>query len=190
MERALIIIDAQEDFTRGTLRNEEAIEALPVITEVVECATRQRMKIYYTKDTHHGIEPYLNSQEGRNLPIPHCIYDTNGWDLCREVLPRDFDRAQVIEKHNFGTIEWKMLPELNRYDEIWMCGFCTDICVSANFQIIKALYPEVPIVIVSDACAGVTPDLHSAALKVMESCQARILTWKELEYESECDGCE
>ena len=153
MNKALIIIDAQEDFTRGALRNEKAIAALPVITSAVEYATNERIKIYYTRDTHYSVESYLKSQEGRKLPVPHCINDTHGWDLCREVLPRCFDRAKIIDKKAFGTIEWKMLPELDTYDEVWMCGFCTDICVSANFQIIKALYPELPIVIISDACS-------------------------------------
>ena len=183
MNKALIIIDAQEDFTYGALRNEDAIAALPVITSAVEFATDNRMSIYYTRDTHSNVEAYLNSQEGRKLQKPHCIYDTHGWDLCREVLPRLFDSAKVIDKYSFGTFEWSRCIELNVVDEIWMCGFCTDICVSANFQIIKAAFSETPIVIIEDACAGTTPGMHEAALEVMASCQARVLTWDNLKQE-------
>ena len=75
---------------------------------------------------------------------------------------------------------WLDFNQIGQADEIWICGFCTDICVSANFQILKALFPEVPITVISDACAGVTPELHEAALKVMKSCQARVLTYDEL----------
>lgn len=181
MNRALIVIDAQEDFTYGVLGTPHAIEALPVITKVVDLATEKGMNIYYTRDTHVGIEKYKASQEGRVLPVPHCIIDTDGWRLCREVLPRDFDKAIIINKRNFGTMEWKMQSTLGGQDEIWLCGFCTDVCVMSNFQIIKALFPDIPIVIIKDACAGTTPELHNAALKVMESCQAMVSNYEDVE---------
>ena len=179
MNKVLIVIDAQEDFTRGALRNEQAIEALPTIKEIVTYAYKHfDRKTIYTKDTHS--ENYLETQEGKNLPVPHCIKGSNGWRLCPEVL---IEESKVIEKGTFGSTRWGM-EALGTVDEIWICGFCTDICVSANFQILKANYPEVPIVVIEDACAGVTPELHDAALKIMKSCQAKIVKWEDLKNEA------
>ena len=181
MKRALIVIDAQEDFVRGALRNEEAIKALPTIKEIVDYAYEHIDKIIYTKDTHG--QGYLKSFEGKNLPVPHCIQYTAGWRICPEVMADD---STILIKHTFGYDAW-FSEKLNEYDEIWLCGFCTDICVSANYQTIKATAPEVPIFVIEDACAGVTPELHEAALKVMKSCQARIVKWSELKDEIEPD---
>ena len=175
MNKVLIVIDAQEDFTRGALRNKEAIQALPIIHNLVNYASKNDMKIIYTKDTHN--DNYLNTQEGKNLPVPHCIRNTVGWTLCPEV---EVDIAKVIHKKTFGYPHWSVIKDLASADEIWLCGFCTDICVSANFQILKANFPEIPIVVIEDACAGVTPELHEAAIKVMKSCQAKILKFNEL----------
>lgn len=185
VERVLIVIDAQEDFTRGALRNEEAIAALPTMAKVLKFARDNDFYIWYTRDEHD--EDYLNTQEGKNLPIPHCIYGTKGWEICSEVAPTPFENeCKMIPKGSFGTINgWFDFSQIGQADEIWICGFCTDICVSANFQIIKAMWPEIPITVISDACAGVTPELHEAALKVMKSCQAKVVTWEELEKENE-----
>jgi len=173
--KALVVIDAQEDFTRGSLRNEDAIRALPVIKDVVSYAYNNfQRKVIYTKDTH--TDSYLETQEGKNLPIKHCIKGTDGWRICQEVL---LEGSEVIEKHAFGCTSWDMRM-LRTLDEMWICGFATDICVSANFQIIKAYYPELPIVIIEDACAGTTPEMHKAALDVMKSCQAKVIKWEDL----------
>jgi len=184
MNKVLIVIDAQEDFTRGALRNEEAIKVLPTLREIVDYADIHRMGIIYTADTHN--EDYLNTQEGINLPVKHCIYGTPGWELCPEVISTQTTRYTIC-KECFGSIrwdEWRSSSLLVNANGIWLCGFCTDICVSANFQIIKAMYPEIPITIIEDACAGVTPELHEAALKVMRSCQAKIVKWSDLKNEA------
>jgi nicotinamidase-related amidase len=171
--KALIVIDAQNDFTYGALRNEEAIKALPNIEELIGHATDNGTSIYCTQDTH--FHDYLNTQEGKFLPVEHCRYKTEGWDLAIPV-----DNVIRVYKNTFGH-EWKNeLGTGASITEIVLCGFCTDICVMANFQILKALYPEVPIIVVKDACAGVTPELHDAALKVMQSCQAIIKTTSEV----------
>ena len=180
MNKALIVIDAQDDFTYGVLGTAQAIEALNLITEAVEYATANGMEIFYTRDTHKDAEEYKNTQEGKLLPVPHCIAGTHGWQLCREALPREFDRASIIDKSTFGTLGWNRFCRLSTLDEIWICGFCTDICVIANFQIIKTLYPNVKIHIIQDACAGTTVAKHGNALCVMESCQAHISTLEEL----------
>lgn len=172
----LIVIDAQEDFTRGAFRNEEAIQALPKIAEVIKYIREDTEgRIYYTMDTHTS--NYLYTLEGKNLPIPHCIAGTPGWEICPEVRTPNMI---IYEKSSFGYNGWHWNSMLEDADEIWLCGFCTDICVSANFQIIKASYPNIPIVVIEDACAGVTPEHHEAALKVMQSCQATVVKWNEL----------
>ena len=182
MKKVLIVVDAQEDFTRGALRNEEAIKALPVIAEITRFAKDHGMDIVYTMDTHY--ERYLETQEGKNLPVPHCIYGTKGWEICKEVIPDSLDPLITLMKITFGSDNWWGWPLIDEADEVWMCGFCTDICVSANFQVLKAGYPELPITVISDACAGVTPELHEAALKVLKSCQAKVVTWEELKNEA------
>ena len=178
MNKVLVVIDAQEDFTYGALKNDEAIKALPTIHDIVEYAEKNDFKvIFYTQDTHYG--DYLRTQEGKNLPVEHCLANTSGWQIRKEVFPKTKPRV-VLSKYSFGYTGWPGWHDIYEADEIWMCGFCTDICVSANFQLLKAYYPEVPIVIIEDACAGVTPELHEAALKVMKSCQAEIIKWDEL----------
>ena len=184
MNKVLVVIDAQEDFTRGALRNEDAIKALPVIHDVVQYAHNNfTLPIFYTKDTHS--ENYLHTLEGENLPVKHCIKGTLGHELCPEVLPLDLNNCYTnVEKCTFGYTDWYEFSELNCAEEIWICGFCTDICVSANFQILKATFPGTPITVIEDACAGVTPELHDAALKVMKSCQAKVIKWSDLKNET------
>ena len=177
MNKVLIVIDAQEDFTRGALRNEDAIAALPIIRKAVIFAREHGMHVYYTCDTHNK-DIYFDTQEGKNLPILHCVPGTPGYKLCPEIYY--LDSKDVIVKTTFGYKHWDRWFAGKDLEEIWLCGFCTDICVSANFQILKAQFPEVPITVISDACAGVTPELHEAALKVMKSCQAKIVKWSEL----------
>jgi len=188
MNKALIIIDAQEDFTRGALRNEDAIAALPVIHEIERFAEENEFEqIIFTHDVHY--DDYLQTQEGFNLPIKHCLAGTPGCDLCPEVEPSDAMTRHPycvthICKSTFGYDSWKSFwNRLSEVDSIWLCGFCTDICVSANYHGLKSVYHETPITVISDACAGVTPELHEAALKVMKSCHARIVTWSELKQE-------
>ena len=178
MNKILIVVDAQEDFVRGALRNEEAIKALPVLQEVVKYADSEEMHIFYTMDTHFS--NYAETQEGRRLPVEHCIRFSDGWQICKEVASKKPLNVDIISKPTFGSMRWQFEDAFKTAKEVWICGFCTDICVSANFQIVKACFPEVPITIIEDACAGVTPELHKAALDVMRSCQADVKTWKEL----------
>lgn len=182
MKKVLIVIDAQEDFTRGALRNDEAINALPVVKSLVDYAYENDFKVFYTMDTHHA-DTYPNTQEGRNLPVVHCVERTPGWQICPEVLkaaPVQYDPHRVILLKNdaFGTMDWQRFSAIREAEEIWVCGFCTDICVVSNFMILKALYPQIPIKVFSNACAGVTPELHKAALNVMGSCQGIVTEWE------------
>jgi len=179
--KILIVIDAQEDFVRGSLGTKEAVAALPVIQKLVRCMHKNYCDIYYTQDMHG--DNYLETQEGKMLPVKHCISGTTGIELCPEVLDGGH-RPYRMFKTSFGYTnfpEWEEWFTPDENSAIYLCGFCTDICVMANFQILKSLYPECPIYIVSDACAGVTPELHEAALKVMKSCQAIVITSEEFE---------
>lgn len=180
MNRVLIVVDAQEDFVRGTLRNEEAIKALPILHNVVKYADKNKVFIYYTMDSHY--DNYENTQEGKRLPVKHCIKYTDGWDICEEAMNKT--SHGIVCKETFGSLTWESKINIREADEIWLCGFCTDICVSANFQILKASAPEARIVVIEDACAGVTPELHKAALMVMKSCQADVMTFDELKKEN------
>lgn len=190
MKRILVVnVDVQNDFARGALGTPEAIAALPVIHAINEYVVKHEYGRGATQDTHFA-SFYFDTQEGKNLPVLHTEDGTWGWEICDEAQIEGAKFDFVICKTAFGTIdEWEyVLVDENgkyKYDEIWMVGFCTDICVMANFQIIKAIFPEIPIVVISDACAGVTPETHEAALKVMKSCQAKVVTWEELEKENE-----
>ena len=178
MDKILIVIDAQEDFTRGSLYNEEAIKALPKLHDAIVYASEHfDNPVIFTKDVHYS--DYYEIQEGMKLPVSHCIAGTKGCLLCPEVKI-DGVETIVFTKSTFGSIALSESPTINHASEIWLCGFCTDICVSANFQILKAAYPEIPITVIADACAGTTIEMHEAALKVMESCQANITTWAKL----------
>lgn len=173
MNKALVIIDAQEDFTRGALVNDQAVMALEQINRLVEYARRHQFsQIVYTMDT-HDIN-YLETQEGKHLPVRHCIRNTHGWALCPEAACEP-ETDIIIYKPSFGYKDWEKLP-FEDLDEIVICGFCTDICVMANFQIIKAAFPEVPIVVIMDACAGSSITAHYDACNVMTSCHADVMT--------------
>lgn len=176
-----IIVDAQNDFTTGTLGNQEAIAALPTIRKLKEYVLENKGAVIHTMDTHIADE-YFNTQEGKNLPVLHTVYDTDGWYVNPILIMEDEQNLPIyyLTKSTFGYIDWQNVIEESLIDEIWICGFCTDICVSANFQILKATFPEMPIYVVNDACAGVTPELHEAALKVIASCQGKIMTFEGL----------
>lgn len=176
MNKVLIVIDAQEDFTRGALYNDNAIKALPVIHNIVDYANENKFSIFYTADTHD--KDYMKTQEGKHLPIEHCIYKSSGWAICPEVSHGH--NPNLIIKNSFGTIDWQHWNlTISNANEIYVCGFCTDICVISNVLILKALYPEVPITVFENACAGVTLEKHTAALEVMRSCQINIERWDE-----------
>jgi len=178
MDKVLIVIDAQNDFINGSLGSEEAQKAVPIIIEIVKYANKYfYMNTFLTKDTH--FENYFETQEGKRLPISHCQYLTPGWSIQKDIA-QVVEDAYLIEKSTFGYCNWKETEGhtgIALMEEIVLCGFCTDICVMANFQILKAAFPEIPITIISDACAGTTPEMHEAALNVMKSCQANVMTW-------------
>lgn len=175
MNKNLIVIDMQRDFVTGPLGTPEARAIVPNVVRKIEEAKANGTRVYFTKDTHYS--DYLNTQEGRNLPVPHCILETEGHDLIPELKPYERQR-DVYRKETFGsiTLAYDMNVEYSMDDvgEIELIGVCTDICVISNALLIKARCPEVRIKVDASCCAGVTPEKHRAALEVMKSCQIEV----------------
>jgi len=161
----LIVVDMQNDFITGTLGSKLA-EA--IISNVVEKVKNFDGKVIFTRDTHFA--DYMQTQEGKKLPVEHCIKDTDGWQICDELKPFVND---VVDKITFGSVDLpKMITDA---DEIELCGLCTDICVISNAMILKATYPEVKITIDSKCCAGVSEESHNTALDAMKAVQIDII---------------
>lgn len=171
MGDVLIVIDMQKDFINGSLGTKEAEAIVDNVKKKVAEYKSQGKKVFFTRDTHQ--ENYLDTFEGKNLPVVHCVKGTAGWEICDE-LRNEAVHNQIIDKPTFGFLNWSdVLP--NSINGIGVCGLCTDICVVSNVLILRATYPELPITVDSKCCAGVTPEKHEAALEVMRSCQIEIV---------------
>lgn len=185
MKKVLIVIDMQNDFITGSLGSEEAQKIVPNVVEKIKEYRKDGDMIYYTQDTHG--ENYLQTSEGRKLPILHCIEDTYGWEICDEIKRVwNADDLRII-KNTFGYTDWhRYLREYltNAYSdgeklELELCGLVSNICLCSNALILKAIYPEAKITVDAQCCAGTTPEKHKAALDVMESCQIDIINRSE-----------
>lgn len=170
--KVLVVIDMQNDFIDGALGTPEACAIVPAVVDKIRNFDGL---ILATRDT-HGAD-YLSTQEGRNLPVEHCIKGTKGWELNPEIS--ELIKETPIDKPTFGSCELGMrLKELAQHENIeniTLIGVCTDICVISNAMIIKAFLPEVPVTVVKECCAGVTPESHLRALEAMRSCQIEIV---------------
>ena len=163
----LIVVDMQNDFIDGSLGSAMAQAIVP---KVVEKAAHFDGKVIFTRDTHGP--NYLNTQEGRKLPVKHCIQGTPGWQICGELQPF---AANVVDKLSFGSISLpRLLAQEGTPESIELCGLCTDICVVSNALMLKANFPEMEISVDSACCAGVTPATHEAALATMRCCQINV----------------
>lgn len=167
--RFLIIVDMQNDFITGSLGSNLATAIIP---NVIEKINNFSGKVIFTRDTHFA--NYMQTQEGKKLPIEHCIKDTDGWQICDELKPFV---NEVVDKETFGSLE---LPKIikgysDEIDEIELCGLCTDICVISNAMILKAAFPETKITINSKCSAGVTMESHNIALEAMKAVQIEII---------------
>ncbi len=174
MRKFLVVVDMQKDFVDGALGTPEAQAIVPAALEKIRGFDGD---IFVTYDTH--FEDYLNSAEGKKLPVPHCIYGTPGWELDEKVgeLMEELSHIKV-QKYTFGSVSLPhLMAEVADGDEfsIELIGLCTDICVVSNALILKANFPEVPIAVDAACCAGVTPALHEAALQTMRSCQIDVI---------------
>lgn len=180
--KILIVVDMQNDFVNGCLGTPEAREIVPAVVDKVK---NWDGAVLFTRDTH--FDNYLETQEGKNLPVPHCIQGTHGWDIIDELKPF-VTEDNVFDKPTFGSTD---LMEYFNFDSdsIWsynsvfgglelesitLIGVCTDICVISNAMLLKAEMPEVPIIVDAYCCAGVTPTSHDTALNAMSACQIKV----------------
>ena len=176
MKKLLVIVDMQNDFVNGSLANPDAEKLVPGIVELIK---NWDGEIIATQDRH--FDDYLETQEGKRLPIPHCIYDGKftGGDIIKDIseaLPRRIDDTYIgiFCKHTFGSTKLGEFIKEEKYDEIYFCGTCTDICVISNAIMCKSFDPEARIIVLKDLCAGTTPENHENALKAMKQCQIDI----------------
>ena len=172
MSKALVVIDMQNDFITGTLANTEGQKIVPKITDFIRNFDGD---IIATRDTH--TENYMNTQEGKKLPVPHCIKNTDGWNIVPEIqtaLDEKENRVFYIDKPTFGSIALGDLVGRKLYDEVTLVGVCTDICVISNAMTIKACALETKVIVLKDLCAGVTPESHKTALDAMAACQITV----------------
>ena len=174
-KKALIVVDMQNDFIDGALGTPEAEVIVGAVRKKIrEYAQEPSARIVFTRDTHQA--DYLETQEGRKLPVPHCLEGSEGWQVRSGLVPDGGPvRAGVkfIDKPSFGYTGWAD-EELDGFD-IEIVGLCTDICVVSNALLLKAAYPEAEISVDAACCAGVTPEKHEAALDTMESCQVDVV---------------
>ena len=165
----LIVVDMQVDFITGSLGSALAMAIVPKVVEKVKSFEG---KVIFTRDTH--LEDYMQTQEGKKLPVPHCIKDSAGWQICDELK----SYAEIlIDKPTFGSME---LPKLLKsfeepIEKIELCGLCTDICVISNAMLLKAAFPEVPITVDASCSAGVSMESHNTALDAMRAVQIEIV---------------
>ncbi|MBM6966516.1 cysteine hydrolase family protein [Massilimicrobiota timonensis] len=172
MKKTIIVVDMQNDFVTGSLGTKEACKTVPVIEKLLK--ENQGNQIIFTQDTHH--EDYLSTSEGKMLPVEHCMKGTMGWEIIPE-LKEWTHQAIMVEKPTFGSLKLPQLISQNQPEQIILVGVCSDICVISNALILKAYFPETPIIVYENACAGVTPDKHQAAIETMKSCQIDVQTY-------------
>lgn len=169
--KILVVVDMQNDFIDGALGTAEAVAIVPNVAEKIRGFEG---KVIFTRDTHTA--DYLSTQEGRNLPVEHCVEGTDGWQICPQL--RDFCKDAPIDKPTFGSTELgeklRSINDETPVESITFVGLCTDICVISNAMIAKAALPEVPVTVDAACCAGVTPDSHRQALGAMKMCQIAI----------------
>ncbi len=170
MNRLLVVVDMQKDFIDGSLGTTEAQAIVANVMKKIEEYQAAGDDVIFTLDTHE--HNYMDTQEGKNLPVLHCVKGTAGWELAdvlKEIPGRRF------EKNTFASTDLGKYAASGSYDSIELIGLCTDICVISNALLIKAFLPETPVLVDSSCCAGVTPESHENALNSMKMCQVTIL---------------
>ncbi len=171
MKSILVVIDMQNDFIDGSLGTSEAKVA---VHHALDLISKDYDEYFATLDTHN--ENYMDTLEGKKLPVLHCIKDSEGWKINEQIKNAlDQKSCHYIEKPTFGSIQLAETITALKPDKITLCGVCTDICVISNALLLRAYNPNTIIEVVKDACAGVTIENHQAALKTMQSCQIDII---------------
>lgn len=166
MKKTLIVVDMQNDFIDMALGTKEAVAIVPNVKAKIEAYLAAGDEIIYTRDTH--AENYLETPEGKKLPVPHCIRGTKGWEIAEGLYAQG---CRIIDKPNFGWPHW----DRENLEQVELVGLCTDICVVSNALIIKAMFPDAEVSVDARCCAGVTPQTHEAALATMKMCQIQVL---------------
>lgn len=165
MKKTLIVVDMQKDFIDGALGTKEAVAIVENVRKKIAKYQANGDEIIFTRDTHQP--NYLETNEGKHLPVEHCIEGTEGWQIGEGL---EVEGAIYIDKPSFGFMNWKDYD----LEEVEIVGLCTDICVVSNALIIKATYPEIRVSVDASCCAGVTPESHEAALTTMKMCQVEV----------------
>ena len=166
MKKTLIVVDMQNDFIDMALGTKEAVAIVPKVKEKIQEYVQNGDEIIFTRDTH--TENYLQTPEGKKLPVEHCIQRTKGWQIAEELY---VEGCKIIDKPNFGWPHWNE----EHLEDVEIIGLCTDICVVSNALIIKATFPDANVKVDSNCCAGVTVETHEVALKTMAMCQIEIV---------------
>ena len=173
--KVLVVVDMQNDFVDGALGTKEACA---IVSDVVKAIEGFEGQVVATRDTHAA--DYMDTQEGRHLPVIHCVKGTEGWKINQDVQRAlDEKHADLIDKPTFGSVElgeyMRKLDREEKVEEILLVGVCTDICVISNALLLKAYLPEVPVRVMASCCAGVTPESHARALEAMGPCQIEVI---------------
>ncbi len=169
--KLLIVVDMQNDFIDGALGTKEAVAIVSNVAEKIKRARDAGWEVVFTRDTHQ--KNYLQTQEGKNLPVVHCILGSKGWQISDKL---DVGKSHIFDKPSFGSLDLAdYVATLNDLEEIELVGLCTGICVISNAFILKAKVPEVKITVDSSCCACVTPESHATALSAMRLCQVNII---------------
>lgn len=169
MKKLLVVVDVQNDFITGALGSQRAIAVLPCIRREISLRMSEGWEVAYTRDSHG--RNYLSTQEGRRLPVPHCIENTPGGDIVENI----YVGGKIFNKASFGCCELGEYVRDNGYTDVEFIGVCTDICVISNALLVKAYAPEVNISVKAEACAGVSEESHQTALNAMRACQVDII---------------
>ena len=170
MKELLVVVDMQKDFIDGSLGTKEAQAIVEPVCEKIRSFNGD---VIYTRDTHN--ENYLDTLEGKNLPVKHCIKDTEGWQIQEDIYEAGSGKTLcVIDKPVFGSVELAEIAFIGRYEKVTLIGLCTDICVVTNALLLKTKLKEIPVAVIENLCAGVTPQSHKAAVETMKMCQVII----------------
>ena len=169
--KLLIVIDMQNDFIDGALGTKEAVAIVPNVAQKIKDARESGQIVAFTRDTHQ--ENYLATQEGKNLPVVHCVQGTDGWQISSKLEVAD---SKIIDKPSFGSMDLaEYVAQLQDIEEVELVGLCTGICVISNAFILKARLPELKITVDASCCGCVTPESHATALAAMKLCQINIV---------------
>lgn len=171
MKNYLIVVDMQNDFIDGALGSKESVKIVSTIENKIKSFDGE---VVFTRDTH--FDNYMDTNEGKNLPVPHCIKGSFGWQICDTL--QKYANGMIFDKPTFGSVELaKWLYQMNseeKIESVTLVGLCTDICVISNAMLIKAYLPEILITVDSSCCAGVTVESHNNALSAMKMCQINV----------------